>query len=214
MTDAGTLSEGVDYNHEAAARMQERWDSVKSLFNTITGDDNYARWYAIGTILPSIATKKIGVIGTAEKVASKAKKIASITRVSSNVANKPFITKEATAAGWHPPYPANVNIRQITTANETQFLRFYSGEDPIGRFLVRKKEVMFIINNPEKLKIYLGLKEVPTTMVDVYVPENTNMLVGRIGSQPNFGLINESGFQYQLIDKIPESSYKNPRPIS
>ncbi|QLH43879.1 MAG: hypothetical protein HWD59_15085 [Coxiellaceae bacterium] len=107
-----------------------------------------------------------------------------------------------------------MNIRQITTANETQFLRFYSGEDPIGRFLVRKKEVMFIINNPEKLKIYLGLKEVPTTMVDVYVPENTNMLVGRIGSQPNFGLINESGFQYQLIDKIPESSYKNPRPIS
>ena len=66
-----------------------------------------------------------------------ARLVSSIKRVSSNVANKPFISEEATARGWKPPYPDNVNIREITLAQETRFVRVFTGEDPTGQFITR-----------------------------------------------------------------------------
>ncbi|MHB1222260.1 MAG: hypothetical protein ACYC0J_09720 [Gammaproteobacteria bacterium] len=53
----------------------------------------------------------------------------------------------------------------------------------------------------------------PTNIADVYVPESSKLLVGRIGEQPNFGLTTSSGFQYQLLDQIPRSSFRNIRPL-
>jgi hypothetical protein len=85
----------------------------------------------------------------------------------------------------------------------------FSGDDPSGRFLARYDEISHIIDNPEALRIYLGLPETPTHIVDVYVPVDTNMYVGRIGEQPNFGLNARSGFQYQLLDQIPRTSFRN-----
>ncbi len=46
------------------------------------------------------------------------------------------------------------------------------------------------------------------------IPVNTELLVGRIGPQPSFGLIDKSGFQYQLISDIPNSSFINTRLIN
>jgi hypothetical protein len=48
----------------------------------------------------------------------------------------------------------------------------------------------------------------------VNIPVNTELLVGRIGPQPSFGLIDKSGFQYQLISDIPNSSFINTRLIN
>lgn len=46
------------------------------------------------------------------------------------------------------------------------------------------------------------------------MPAGTELYIGRIGAQKNFGLMKESGFQYQLISDIPSSSYVNTRLIS
>lgn len=43
------------------------------------------------------------------------------------------------------------------------------------------------------------------------MPANPELLVGRIGPQPSFGLMEESGFQYQAIRELPKSSFVNTR---
>jgi hypothetical protein len=52
-----------------------------------------------------------------------------------------------------------------------------------------------------------------TTFYQVNVPANTILTVGRIGAQLNFGLMENSGFQYHLTTKIPISSFTNTRLI-
>jgi hypothetical protein len=155
--------------------------------------------------------KKFGMWDEARDAAVP--QLQSVKRVSSNVANAPFISEKAAAEGWYPPYPADISIRKVTTASETHFIRFFTGDEPQGWFLVRAKEVASIIDNPEAIRAYLGLKDVPINMADVDVPTNTEMYVGRIGAQPSFGLMKNSGFQYQLLGRIPLNNFKNPRPI-
>ncbi len=50
-------------------------------------------------------------------------------------------------------------------------------------------------------------------MSDAMVPMGTRMQVGIIGPQPSFGLYSNSGFQYQLLEEIPRSSFYNTRPL-
>ena len=54
----------------------------------------------------------------------------------------------------------------------------------------------------------------PTSIIDVLAPKGTVLNVGRIGSQPSFGLMEKSGFQYQLTSEIPKMSFLNIRPIT
>ncbi len=49
--------------------------------------------------------------------------------------------------------------------------------------------------------------------MDVLAPKGTMLNVGRIGPQPSFGLMEKSGFQYQALEWLPESSFQNIRPI-
>lgn len=151
-----------------------------------------------------------------KEVLEEPRLISSITRVSSNVVNESFINDEAIAAGWKPPYPANLSLRKITTTREIKLYRVHvDPERPIGRFLAREKEIAPFLNNPEALRIHFGLPDVPIYITEVNVPANTELLVVRIGAQLAFGLMEKSGFQYQLmnISDIPRSSFVNTRPI-
>lgn len=74
-------------------------------------------------------------------------------------------------------------------------------------------KLLLYLNNPEALRTHLGLPDVPIYITEVNVPSGTTLLVGRIGPQPTFGLMERSGFQYQAISKIPESSFVNTKPI-
>ena len=68
---------------------------------------------------------------------------------------------------------------------------------PVGRFLAREKAIRPLLNNPEALRKYLGLPDVPIYITDVNIPVGTQIYVGPIGPQPEFGLRGNSGFQYQ-----------------
>lgn len=92
-------------------------------------------------------------------------------------------------------------------------MRVFSGDSPYGGFLVRSKEIANIIDDPQAIKTYLGLKDMPTSIVDVLAPKGTILNVGRIGPQPAFGLMENSGFQYQLLNRIPAENFQNVRPI-
>jgi hypothetical protein len=140
--------------------------------------------------------------------------LSSTMRISSNVINKDFITEKALAEGWKPPYPDNLSLRKITTAQELKFYRVHVDPDRVGgRFLAREKEIAPFLDNPEALRLHLGLPDVPIYITEVNVPTNTELFVGRIGPQPKFGLTEESGFQYQAIRDLPKSSFVNTRPI-
>lgn len=88
---------------------------------------------------------------------------------------------------------------------------FTDPNNPAGRFLARESEISQYLHDPEALRMHLGLPNEPIYIADVNVPAGSKLVVGRIGPQPNFGLMNESGFQYQLMSKISPSSFTNPR---
>ncbi len=138
--------------------------------------------------------------------------ILNVRRISGSEANKSVISDEALAQGWLPPYPNSAGVRSFTTADDLDFVRVHVRENkPQGGFLVREKEIAHLNGDAEKIRVYLGLRDKPAFISDVRVPANTQMQTGRIGAQPNFGLNQTSGFQYQLLDEIPKSSFSNTR---
>jgi hypothetical protein len=76
-----------------------------------------------------------------------------------------------------------------------------------------EREITPYLNDPEALRLHLGLPETPLYITEVRVPANTELYVGRIGPQPKFGLMENSGFQYQTIKWLPDSSFINTSPI-
>jgi hypothetical protein len=84
---------------------------------------------------------------------------------------------------------------------------------PGGRFLAREREMAPYLNDPEALRVHLGLPETPLYITEVRVPANTELYVGRIGPQPKFGLMENSGFQYHTSEYLPKESFINTRPI-
>jgi hypothetical protein len=64
---------------------------------------------------------------------------------------------------------------------------------------------------PAQIQQHLALPRVPEYISDVYVPAGTRMQMGRVGAQPAFGVPNNGGVQYQLLDTIPSPSFRNMR---
>lgn len=105
-------------------------------------------------------------------------------------------------------------MRTFSAADNLDFVRVHVKENrPQGSFLVREKEIAHLNGDAEKIRVYLGLKDKPAFISDVKVPVRTQLQTGRIGAQPNFGLDQTSGFQYQLLQEIPKSSFSNTRAL-
>jgi hypothetical protein len=146
--------------------------------------------------------------------ANTGRQISDIRRISASEANGPFISPKAAAEGWLPPYAQGPGVRTFTTADELSFVRVHvDPTKPQGSFLVREKEIAHLNGNAEAIGNYLGLKNTPAFISDVFVPSGTRMQAGVIGPQPNFGLRTNSGFQYQILDQIPSTSFRNTRAI-
>jgi hypothetical protein len=131
-------------------------------------------------------------------------KLVSCPRISPADANAPFVAK-----GWNPPYATTVEARTFTTGREMQFVRVHGVGNQQGAFIVRAAEVKGM--TPVQIQQRLALPRMPEYISDVYVPAGTRMQMGRIGAQPTFGVPNNGGIQYQLLDNIPGSSFQNMR---
>lgn len=125
----------------------------------------------------------------------------------------PQFFKASLETGWLPPYPENTVLRNLTLGRERKFVRVHSDPGPQGKFLLTEKQFNKIGNDPEVLRVYLGLPEKPIYVSDVFVPKSITLNLERIGPQPNFGLNQVSGFQYELTTQIPTSSFVNTRLI-
>ena len=136
--------------------------------------------------------------------------IKDVKTISATEANKPHI-----ASGWNPPYDSSAQVRQFTTTSmiEGQFVRVYAEgvNNPQGSFLVRASEIRGM--TPVQIQQHLALPTVPTHIVDVTIPPGTRMQTGKVAPQPDFGALNKGGTQYELLDRIPSSNFKNMRPL-
>ena len=77
--------------------------------------------------------------------------------------------------------------------------------------MVRPDEIAGM--TPAQVRQYLALEREPTYLSDVRVPAGTQMQVGRIGAQPQWGVPVRGGVQYQLLQDIPSGSFLNTRPF-
>ena len=64
-----------------------------------------------------------------------------------------------------------------------------------------------------EIQQHLALKYTPTHISNVRVPTGSQMQVGRVGAQPQWGIQNKGGIQYQLRQDIPFENFFNMRPL-
>jgi hypothetical protein len=182
-------------------------------------DDVYASWriglsgagdiFGGATELASVVAP--GYLAARMNVANTSgRQIQDVRRISAAEANS-FTPKSEI---WAPPFPEWPGVRTFTTADELPFVRVHvDPAKPQGGFLVRESEIAHLNGDAEAIRAYLALDRTPAYISDVFVPSGTRMQVGVIGPQPNFGVYTNSGFQYQLLDQIPGSSFRNTRPL-
>ncbi|MCX8745342.1 VENN motif pre-toxin domain-containing protein [Snodgrassella sp. B3882] len=136
--------------------------------------------------------------------------IKDVKAISAAEANKPHID-----SGWNSPYDPSAQVRQFTTVTEIkgEFVRVYVEglNKPSGAFIVRASEIKGM--TPQQIQQHLALPAVPTHIVDVTIPAGTKMQTGKVAAQPNFGVQNKVGTQYQLLQEIPINNFHNKRPI-
>ncbi|MDD0968534.1 MULTISPECIES: hemagglutinin repeat-containing protein [Pseudomonas] len=132
--------------------------------------------------------------------------ITNVRAISADEANAPFVAK-----GWNPPYDTGSQVRTFTTTTDIKFARVSTVDNPQGAFLVRADEIAGM--TPQQIQQHLALPKVPTQVADVTVPPGTNMQVGRVAAQPEFGASSKGGVQYQLLGQIPNESFGIPRAL-
>lgn len=139
--------------------------------------------------------------------------MANVQRGSSAVDNLRYVTEKAKAEGWRPPHSTGSGLRSYVSQRPERFVRVHTEGNHKGSFIVREKEIARFGNDPRKIQQHLGLKDTPTHISDVDVPANTRMQMSVIGEQKDFGKESAEGFQYILMDKIPDESFKNTREL-
>jgi len=115
------------------------------------------------------------------------------------------------AQGWVPPYKPGSRALEFEANRSLRFVRVHNngavgpnGEKLSGQqggFVVREREVLGL--TPAQIQQKLGLKDMPTHITDVIVPEGAAMRLGLVGPQPNFGM-QGGGIQYQLLDRTAQ----------
>lgn len=127
--------------------------------------------------------------------------------ISSEKANKPFVER-----GDKPPY-AGIKAQDITLKQETVFVRVHGAPDSAskaqGRWVMRKKDIEGL--TAQQIKEKFALSELPTRISDVYAPAGTRLTVGKTAAQKGWGI--GGGTQYELMTRLPDSAFKNTRPL-
>lgn len=139
--------------------------------------------------------------------------VTDVRRIDAAEANKRYVGKPG---NYVPPYPEGSDVWKFKTAADAKFVRVHLDEaEPKGRFLLLSElEFNHLGGDAEAIRQYLRLEKKPAFVTDVYVPAGTEMQAGVVGAQPKLGLPTSSrAIQFELVDKIPEKSYLNTRPI-
>ncbi|MFZ2334098.1 MAG: DUF637 domain-containing protein [Sideroxyarcus sp.] len=107
-----------------------------------------------------------------------------------------------------PPYQAGTRVTEYTTKETDQFVRVTPGETAEGAWMMRKEAIQGL--TPEEIAIKYSLPSVPKFITDVNVPPGTGIRTGKVASNFNG---NQGAVQYELISRLPSSSFTNTRAL-
>jgi hypothetical protein len=124
--------------------------------------------------------------------------------LSASEANAPHIAK-----GNLPPYADNTRARDIILQQERVFARVHGEGNQARSWMMRPNEIEGL--TAQQIKDKFALPELPSFVSDVHVPVNSKIRVGTVGPQPSWG--SGGGIQYELLQRLPSSAFKNMRPL-
>ena len=114
-----------------------------------------------------------------------------------------------TARGNRPPYAEGTRARDIELEQERVFVRVHGEGNQARSWMMRAEEIEGL--TAEQIQDRFALPELPTYASDVHVPVGTRIRVGRVGAQNGWGA--GGAIQYELQTRLPQSAFRNMRPI-
>jgi hypothetical protein len=124
-----------------------------------------------------------------------------------------IMTAESANKGFKvPPYEPGTVVEETQTGTGDSFVRAYTEgtTNPTGSpWMMQASEVEGL--TPTQIQTKFGMPNTPTHLVEVKPPAGTTVRVGTAsaGYVPGGG----GGIQYQLMERIPETSFVNPTEI-
>lgn len=112
-------------------------------------------------------------------------------------------------AGWEPPYKPGTRVVEFATLEDDVYVRVH-GELNMARSWMMKKEAVAGLTAREIQSKY-GLPALPIYITEVHVPAGTHVRTGIVN--PVFGGVGNAT-QYELLDRLPLSSFKNTTRIA
>ncbi len=110
------------------------------------------------------------------------------------------------------PFAASAKVYEFRTVVETRFVRVHSASNAIGgRYFTFPNEIDGM--SPLEIQQHLGLPEIPTHVQEVIVPSGATIHMGRIRSQPTWGVLEDGGVQMAFPDFVPDTIFRNSEPI-
>lgn len=119
-------------------------------------------------------------------------------------ANAPHLAK-----GNRAPYGEDTRARDIVMQKERVFARVHGEENQARSWMMRPHEIEGL--SPLQIKEKFALPEVPSFVSDVYVPAGSAVRVGTVAPQAGWGA--GGATQYELIQRLPSSAFRNMRPL-
>lgn len=105
---------------------------------------------------------------------------------------------------WEPPYKPGTQVTEFTTSADDVYVRVH-GETNKARSWMMKPEAMEGLT-PQQIQSKYALRENPSFMSEVHVPAGTRVRTGKVN--PVFGGAGNAT-QYELLQRLPESVFKN-----
>jgi hypothetical protein len=107
------------------------------------------------------------------------------------------------------PYENGSRAREIVLEKETLFVRVHGEGNQARSWMMRPEAIKGL--TPQQIKDKFALPELPKYVSDVHVPAGTRLRAGTAGKQESWG--EGGGTQYELKEKLPDSAFRNRRPL-
>lgn len=105
---------------------------------------------------------------------------------------------------WEPPYKRGTRVTEFATTDDDVYVRVH-GKSNKARSWMMKREAIDGLTSGEIQSKY-ALPDVPEFMSEVYVPAGTRIRTGKVN--PVFDGVGNAT-QYELLQRLPESAFKN-----
>lgn len=107
------------------------------------------------------------------------------------------------------PYAPGSVVAEYETGSDQVFLRLHREDNQARAWMLRQASEIEGLT-PEELQLKYSLPKEPKYVSEVHVPSGTSVRTGTVAS--NFGG-RRGANQFELLDRLPESQFKNRRPL-